>query len=525
MDIPCDKFKEKGNTNKKTRGFFFMRQNRGNNQSTKTMTKNSDPLNQNTEEPGALAISSSYRLGPDQITSNDGLGNIQYERPFQEPTGIPGVDDAAVDVHIRNAVLVDPDDERNIGDLHNNSTEGKVFQSLKRMALVGLLLTFSITAAVVAVSVLLTRPVTSPVETLPSSLSPNLSLILPETPLYNPTSNPSTGLLGSAAENTFNNQTVSYEPSAPPSKGTMSYEPTATITDQPSTPPTVTIMTDEPTTQPSQDTITDEPSAKPTVTTITGETSSPPSQVTISVKPSAPPSQATTTYEPSAKPSLPIVSDDPTTSPSELTMTVEPSVLPSKATVTDEPTPSPSKTKCVVSSTTKARLCLLLDMTLSQSEYSFGWDFVQRLVIAINTTSPNSTYSIVTFENEAENLVSNTDATTAINANTNHYKGYGTKATDIGFAKCEETFGYGNGKSDVIIILTDGNTINSTKADDAAKRVKEKNTTIVCLGVGSDIKENTLKGWSSVSELTFITYGFITLGNLDEEFVNEIICA
>ena len=466
MDIPCDKFKEKGNTNKKTRGFFFMRQNRGKNQSTKTMTQNSDPLNQNTEEPGALAISSSYRLGPDQITSNDGLGNIQYERPFQEPTGIPGVDDAAVDVHIRNAVLVDPDDERNIGDLHNNSTEGKVFQSLKRMALVGLLLTFSITAAVVAVSVLLTRPVTSPVETLPSSLSPNLSLILPETPLFNPTSSPSTGLFGSTVENPFGNGTVSDEPSAPPSKATLSPEQSVL--------PSITTMSDKPSALPSQATITDESSAKPSVSTVTDE--------------------------PTAKPSM--------------------------ATVTDEPTVPPPETSCIVPSSTVARVCLLFDASYPyfQTYSDVIKIFANTLVNSINTTSPESVYSIVTFSSYTNIEQLNQDAATTLSRIQGYFSTSGPQETHLGFEVCEKTFSFTNGKSNVIILFTNGFTNNSTLSDDAVNAAKEKDIKIVCVAIGLQTDPDTLYRWSSSRELTFTTYNYVENDEVEDEFLKLIKC-
>ena len=274
-----------------------------------------------------------------------------------------------------------------------------------------------------------------------------------------------------------------------------------------------------PTAPPSKATMTDKPTAPPVKETITEEPTLPPSKETITDKP------ITMTKEPTAPPSKKNMSDEPSAPPSKRTMPDKPTAPPSKVNMPNNPTTSPLKTTCVVSSTTEARFCLLLDVTIPLSDYTFGWNFVKNLVNAINTTSPKSTYSIVTFGSVAKILLSNSDATSAINAITSDFLGFGIPATDLGFSKCQETFGFGNGKSDVIIILTHGNTINSTKADDAANAAKDKNTTIVCLGVGSDIKDNTLKEWSSVPELTFITYGFTSLGNLDENFTKKIRCA
>ena len=492
MDIPCDKFKEKGNTNKKTRGFFFMRQNRGKNQSTKTMTQNSDPLNQNTEEPGALTISSTYRLGPDQITSNDGLGNIQYESPLQEPIDRPGVDDADVHIHIPNAVAVESD-ERNNGDLHNNLTEGKVFQSLKRMALVGLLLTFSIIAAVVAVSVLLTRPVTSPVETLPSSLSPNLSLILPETPIFNPTSSPSTGLFGSTVENPFGNGTVSDEPSAPPSKATLSPEPSVL--------PSITTMSDKPPALPSQATITDESSAKPSITIMSDE--------------------------PSAKPLVAPVTDEPTAKPSVATVTDEPTAQPSVATVTDEPTAKPSVASCIVSSSTEARVCLLFDVSYYYFLY-YGGIIVENaegLVDAINKFSPESLYSIVTFSAVSSPGYSNQFANDTIIAIKNLRFENIPRAAHLGIAQCQESFS-GKENSHVIILFSNGLSDNSTLTEIAANAAKKENTKIVCIKLGSitDLNErDNLESWASSNELV-ITSGAFDNGIPNSDFITKSFC-
>ena len=478
MDIPCDKFKEKkGNTIKKTILFRTKRQNCDKNKSTKTSTQNSDPLVPNTEDHGAFAISTTYRLGPGQITQNDGMGNIQYERPLQEPTGIPGVDDAAVDVHIPNAV--------------------PVFQSLKRMALVGLLLAASIIAAVVAVSVLLTRPVTSPVETLTSSLSPNLSPILPETPIFNPTSSPSTGLLGSVAENTFNNQTVSVEPSAPPIKAMLSPETSAL---------------------PSQETRTDEPSAKPSVATVTDE-------------PSAKPSVATVTDEPSAKPSPKTTTDAPTVPPSKATISEKPTSPPTQTIISVEPTAPPSEATCIFSSSTEAKVCLLFDGSWDfyyepADNLPLAQQFAQAIVIENNKTSTETLYSSVTFGRtlvaaktgywDATNTltyISEVSVTTS-----------GIQNPHVGFSYCQENLNLDNGETGVIIIFTNGVTENAAEADNVTSAIKASGIKIVCLGFGKLIEVETLTRWSTTPNLYFEAEDFYENQEITSEFTDKISC-
>ena len=83
--------------------------------------------------------------------------------------------------------------------------------------MLGAFLTASIIAVVVAVPVLLTRPSTSAVISFVSlvSLSPSLSLAPSETPLFIPSSSPSSSLLGFLVENSFDNGTALDIPGSP----------------------------------------------------------------------------------------------------------------------------------------------------------------------------------------------------------------------------------------------------------------------------------------------------------------------
>ena len=80
--------------------------------------------------------------------------------------------------------------------------------------MLGAFLTASIIAVVVAVPVLLSRPSTSAVVSL-VSLSPSLSPAPSKTPFYISTSNPSSGLLGFLAKNSFDNGSAIDIPGSP----------------------------------------------------------------------------------------------------------------------------------------------------------------------------------------------------------------------------------------------------------------------------------------------------------------------
>ena len=512
------------------------------------MTQNSYPLKQNAVHPGAEAISSTSRLGSGQPTPNDNMGIIQDVRQHPASASTTGVAFHA-DVHPATtiAVPVEPDE-----DSHDNSMQRKVFHSLNRIAMVGLLLTVSIIAAVVAFSVLLTRPVTSLVVTLPSSLSPKLSLLPSETPLFNPTSSPSTASFGLAAENSFDNQTVMVEPSTPPSKATLSPEPSAlpsitTMSVKPSALLSQATVTDEPTALPSQVTITDESSAKLSGAPVTDESTAKPSVATITDAPitetpapipalfitDAPitetPAPISASFITGAPTSALSITGAPISAPtSALSITGAPISAPSQVTITVEPSAKPSKATCVVSSSTEARVCLLLDSSGSiiESNFQLSLNFSQGLVSAIDTKSPDSLYSIVLFASDAIIQLNYSDATTTLDElatlTRDYYRG---TATQLGFEKCQATFDLGDGKSHVIIILTNGSPNDSSLADSTANATKATGTKIVCLGIGSGIDFETLSRWSTIPELTFQAKSFADLENIASSFTSTISCA
>ena len=194
----------------------------------------------------------------------------------------------------------------------------------------------------------------------------------------------------------------------------------------------------------------------------------------------------------------------------------------------DELTAPPSKATCVVSSSTEARVCLLLDSSGSiiDSDFQLSLNFSQGLVSAIDTNSPDSLYSIVLFASRAIIQLNYSDATTTLATLaklTRDY--YGGTATHLGFEKCQETFDLGDGKSHVIIILTDGVPDYQFLADSTANATKATGTKIVCLGIGSGIDFETLSRWSTIPELTFQADSFADLENITSSFTSTISCA
>ena len=197
------------------------------------------------------------------------------------------------------------------------------------------------------------------------------------------------------------------------------------------------------------------------------------------------------------------------------------------STVSDEPTAPPSKATCVVSSSTEARICLLLDSSgsIADADFDLGLNFSQGLVSAIDTTSPDSLYSIVLFADAAFIRLNYSDATTTSDELAQLTRDYGGTATDLGFEKCQETFDLGDGKSHVIIILTDGDPNDRDSADSVANATKATGTKIVCVGIGAGIDFDTLSRWSTIPELTFQTDSFTALENLTSSFTSTISCA
>ena len=326
--------------------------------------------------------------------------------------------------------------------------------------------------------------------------------------------------------------TMSDEPTAPPSKITMTDEPTAppskvTMTDNPTAPPSKVPTAENPTALPSKKTNTNDPTAPPSKATMTDKPTAPPSKVVMTDKPATPPLQVTLTDEPTAPPSTVTMTDEPTAPPSKLTMPERPTAPPSKLTMLERPTALPPKATCIVPSSTKARVCFLFDSTnefLSSGIRAHASMFAEALLNEINTTSPESLYSIVSFGSGAKFDLINSDAPTTLN--TLYYRSflYGTQSTHWGFKKCEETFSFTNGKSNVIILFTNGGTDNSTLADDAVNAAKARDIKIVCLGIGSGIDFDTLYRWSSSSELTFTTYDYVENKGVSDEFLNLIKC-
>ena len=221
------------------------------------------------------------------------------------------------------------------------------------------------------------------------------------------------------------------------------------------------------------------------------------------------------------------MSDEPTTPPSKITMSDEPTAPPSKVTKTDEPTAPPSKATCVVSSSSEASVCLLLDSSrsINDTEFQFSLNFSQGLVSAIDTTSPDSLYSVVFFADDATIKLNYSDATTTLDELAQLERVDGGTATHLGFEKCQETFDLGDGKSHVIIILTDGDPTIQLFADRAANAAKATGTKIVCLGVGDGIKFEILSRWSTIPELTFQSDSFADLENITSSFTTTISCA
>ena len=70
-------------------------------------------------------------------------------------------------------------------------------------------------------------------------------------------------------------------------------------------------------------------------------------------------------------------------------------------------------------------------------------NFSQGLVSAIDTTSPDSLYSIVLFADAAFIRLNYSDATTTSDELAQLTRDYGGTATDLGFEKCQETFEIG----------------------------------------------------------------------------------
>ena len=221
------------------------------------------------------------------------------------------------------------------------------------------------------------------------------------------------------------------------------------------------------------------------------------------------------------------MSDEPTAPPSKETKTDEPTAPPSMAVMTNEPTAPPSKATCVVSSSTEARVCLLLDSSgsIDNSEFQLSLNFSQGLVSAIDTTSPESLYSVVFFAYEANIKLNYSDATTTLAELPKQIRLVGGTFTHLGFEKCQETFDLGDGKSHVIIILTDGDPDDPFLADSAANATKATGTKIVCIGVGNGIVNETLSRWSTIPELTFQADSFADLEYITSSFTTTISCA
>ena len=144
--------------------------------------------------------------------------HVHYISQAQLPETTMGVRDMEVNnppEPTLNAFLVNDDSgvlaSATILDIE---AEEKLHKKQRRMAMLGAFLTASIIAVVVAVPVLLSRPSTSAVVSL-VSLSPSLSPAPSKAPFYISTSNPSSGLLGFLAENSFDNGSALDIPGSP----------------------------------------------------------------------------------------------------------------------------------------------------------------------------------------------------------------------------------------------------------------------------------------------------------------------
>ena len=226
---------------------------------------------------------------------------------------------------------------------------------------------------------------------------------------------------------------------------------------------------------------------------------------TVSEWPSDPPSNATLSMESTLLPSIVTITDEQSAKLSQAAITDKPSATPSQATITDEPSAPPSQATIIVPSSTKAKFCLLIDTHYNVDSNNDGLvtNTVRALVTVINTTSPESLYSIFTVGSSVYSVSAYQNATHTLGQlHTTFPTTTTATATDLGFDKCQETFDFTDKWSKVIIIFTNGAAYNSTLADDAADAAKAKNIKIVCIGIGTDIQFDTLDIWATNPQLS-----------------------
>uniref|UniRef100_A0A2C9JP45 VWFA domain-containing protein n=1 Tax=Biomphalaria glabrata TaxID=6526 RepID=A0A2C9JP45_BIOGL len=321
--------------------------------------------------------------------------------------------------------------------------------------------------------------------------------------------------------------TTTEEPTTTTEEPTTTTEEPTTTTEEPTTtteePTTTTTTTEEPTTTTEEPTTTTE---EPTTTTTTTE-----EPTTTTEEPTT---TTTTTEEPTTTTEEPTTTTTTTEEPTTFTTTTTTTTTTTKTTTTPytrPPSPPPTPTPC--KNTTKADILLVIDASTSigptkwlnqtlfastvTSYFNVGPEEVQFGALIFNA-APVKLFDLKTYSDHSSL------SKALLDVKYPNFSGTFThKALDAvhDWKMFDEAAGGRADAPNIVILMTDGISQNTTKTVQAANNLKTSlNATILTVGIGKDVNKDELNAVASDSKYAFFSQDYIVLDYISRDLIS-----